>query len=229
MSLRDDLAGVLARDPRYSIQAYAFVFEALEYTKSLKKRTPGASPRPWQGQLGAVAPRHRPRALRRGPPAGPRPLRADGADRPRTTGASAPPSDIGEIVYNLIASGDLEKTPERLAGRLRRRLRLRARLPPRLRPGAGRGRLNPGAVVMDESRNVGQGPGPAAVLRRAGPLPALGGRARRDGGPLRPPTALEPGGRRGPLARTRPAHRPEGDPDLRCPGRGPPTAATTPN
>ena len=38
MSLRNDLAGVLARDPRYSIQAYAFVFEALEYTKSLKKR-----------------------------------------------------------------------------------------------------------------------------------------------------------------------------------------------
>ena len=39
MSLRDDLAGVLARDPRYSIQAYAFVFEALDFTKkSLKKR-----------------------------------------------------------------------------------------------------------------------------------------------------------------------------------------------
>ena len=38
MSLRDDLAGVLARDPRYSIQAYLFVFEALEHTKSLKKR-----------------------------------------------------------------------------------------------------------------------------------------------------------------------------------------------
>lgn len=38
MSLRDDLATVLARDPRYSIQAYLFVFEALEHTKSLKKR-----------------------------------------------------------------------------------------------------------------------------------------------------------------------------------------------
>ena len=38
MSLRDDLAGVLASDPRYSIQAYLFVFEALEHTKSLKKR-----------------------------------------------------------------------------------------------------------------------------------------------------------------------------------------------
>ena len=39
MSLRDDLAGVLARDPRYTIQAYAFLFEALEFTKSRKKRT----------------------------------------------------------------------------------------------------------------------------------------------------------------------------------------------
>ena len=29
MSLRDDLAGVLARDPRYPIQAYAFVLESL--------------------------------------------------------------------------------------------------------------------------------------------------------------------------------------------------------
>ena len=38
MSLRDDLAGVLARDPRYPIGAYAFLFEALEYTKNLKYR-----------------------------------------------------------------------------------------------------------------------------------------------------------------------------------------------
>ena len=39
MSLRDDLAGVLARDPRYTIQAYAFLFESLEFTKSRKKRS----------------------------------------------------------------------------------------------------------------------------------------------------------------------------------------------
>ena len=38
MSLRENLAGVLARDPRYSIHAYAFVLEALEHTKTLKKR-----------------------------------------------------------------------------------------------------------------------------------------------------------------------------------------------
>jgi uncharacterized repeat protein (TIGR04138 family) len=39
MSLRVDLRGVLARDPRYPIQAYAFVFEALEFSKNLKRRT----------------------------------------------------------------------------------------------------------------------------------------------------------------------------------------------
>ena len=37
MSLRDDLAGVLARDSRYTIQAYAFVFEALEHTRHLRR------------------------------------------------------------------------------------------------------------------------------------------------------------------------------------------------
>jgi len=110
MSLRDDLAGVLARDPRYSIQAYAFVFEALEYTKTLKQRA-------------------RARAKARG--------RATGESRHvsgrelcegarllalnhygllamtvlalwgiRTT------SDLGEMVYHLIESGDLEKTPK---------------------------------------------------------------------------------------------------------------------
>jgi len=39
MSLRDDLAEVLARDPRYPIQAYAFVLEALESTKNHKKKS----------------------------------------------------------------------------------------------------------------------------------------------------------------------------------------------
>ena len=38
MSLRNELAAVLARDPRYTFQAYAFVLEALEYSKSLKLR-----------------------------------------------------------------------------------------------------------------------------------------------------------------------------------------------
>lgn len=110
MSLRDDLAGVLARDSRYTIGAYAFVFEALEHTKqqrriarakSRSRRMRGARP------SGHVTGRELCMGLR------------DLASKQyglmamtvlaqwgiRTT------SDIGAIVYNLIASGDFEKTP----------------------------------------------------------------------------------------------------------------------
>lgn len=108
MSLRHDLARVLVRDPRYTIQAYAFVFEALEYTKGLKKRTPARG----RGRGRAAGPRH----------VSGREL-CEGARRLalehyglmaltvldlwglRSTG------DIGEVVYNLIAAGDLEATP----------------------------------------------------------------------------------------------------------------------
>src|SRR3954470_3389340 len=55
MSLRDDLAGVLARAPRYPIQAYAFVFEALEATKSVKVKSQAR--RRARGK-GAAASRH---------------------------------------------------------------------------------------------------------------------------------------------------------------------------
>jgi uncharacterized repeat protein (TIGR04138 family) len=109
MSLRDDLAGVLARDPRYSIQAYAFVFEALEYTKSQKRRVPG---RGRSGGRGLARPRHvsgrelcegaRELALRQYGLLALAVLKQWGI---RST------SDLGEIVFNLIASGDLEKAP----------------------------------------------------------------------------------------------------------------------
>ncbi len=109
MSLRDELAGVLARDPRYSIHAYAFVFEGLEYTKTLKKRSEVMS---------------RPRSRRNS-----KQRHVTGSELCegvrllalanygllamavlnqwgiRTT------SDLGEIVYNLIGSGDLEQSP----------------------------------------------------------------------------------------------------------------------
>lgn len=120
MSLRDDLAGVLARDPRYTIHAYGFVFEALEHTKQLKRR----------GLLGGGPKPARPHARDR---------RARGTDRSqhvngrelcegardlalRLYGYLAltvlgqwglrSTSDIGNIVYNLIEAGDMEKTPE---------------------------------------------------------------------------------------------------------------------
>ena len=118
MSLRDDLAGVLARDPRYTIQAYAFVFEALEHTKQLKvKRKP---------KSGASKPRPRPRSARK--PEGiqhvtGRELCEGARDLAlRLYGLMAltvlglwgirSTSDLGNIVYNLIEAGDMEKTPE---------------------------------------------------------------------------------------------------------------------
>jgi uncharacterized repeat protein (TIGR04138 family) len=109
MSLREALAGVLARDARYPIHAYTFVFEALEHTKALRRR---ARPRA-RGRRGASAElsQHvtgrelcegaRDLALRQ---YGLMALAVLAQWGIRST------SDLGEIVYNLIASGDLEKT-----------------------------------------------------------------------------------------------------------------------
>jgi uncharacterized repeat protein (TIGR04138 family) len=105
MSLRDDLAGVLARDPRYSIGAYTFVFEALEYTKNLKQRARNrgrgtGDSRHVTGRELCEGARHM--ALNHYGLLAITVLKTWGI---RST------SDLGEIVYNLIASGDLEKTP----------------------------------------------------------------------------------------------------------------------
>ncbi|WP_435015329.1 Minf_1886 family protein [Tundrisphaera sp. TA3] len=107
MSFREDLAGVLARDPRYSIHAYAFIFEALEFTKAHKRR------------LARSNDRRKPKATRhvsgRELCEGARMLALShyglmamavlGQWGIRST------SDMGNIVYNLIASGDLERSP----------------------------------------------------------------------------------------------------------------------
>ena len=107
MSLRDDLAGVLARDSRYSINAYIFIFDAIDFTKKLhrrarmkpKGRRPSASHHVTGQQLceGActLALAHYGLLARA----------VLGRWGIRST------SDLGDIVYNLIASGDLEKTP----------------------------------------------------------------------------------------------------------------------
>jgi len=109
MSLRDDLAGVLARDPRYSIQAYAFVFEALEYTKNLKQR---AQARSRSRDKDSARTQH---VTGRELCEGARKLALSHYGMMALTvlnlwGLRAT-SDIGEIVYNLIASGDLKKAP----------------------------------------------------------------------------------------------------------------------
>jgi uncharacterized repeat protein (TIGR04138 family) len=109
MSLRNDLARILARDPRYTIHAYAFVFESLEFTKGLKKRTQGR-----------VRGRTRPSASSqhvsgRDLCEGARRLALEHYGMMALTVLKLwgirSTSDLGEIVYNLIASGDLEKTP----------------------------------------------------------------------------------------------------------------------
>ena len=108
MSFRHDLAAVLARDPRFSIQAYAFVFEALEYTKGLKKRSQGRT----RGRAKPPA-AHR-HVSGRELCEGARRLALDHYGLMALTvlmlWGIRSTSDIGEIVYNLIASGDLEKT-----------------------------------------------------------------------------------------------------------------------
>jgi uncharacterized repeat protein (TIGR04138 family) len=109
MSLRDDLVRVLARDPRYPIQAYAFVLEALEFTKNQKRRSQSRL-RPRRSRT-VAAPRHvTGREL------------CEGARRLAllqygflaltvlNQWGICSTSDLGEIVFNLIASGDLEKT-----------------------------------------------------------------------------------------------------------------------
>jgi uncharacterized repeat protein (TIGR04138 family) len=109
MSLRNELAAVLARDPRYTFQAYAFILEALEYSKSLKLRK---SQRTRDGNKSAPRSQH----VSGGELC--EALRCLALDHYglmalavlRLWGIQST-SDVGEIVYNLIASGDLEKTP----------------------------------------------------------------------------------------------------------------------
>lgn len=107
MSWREALVGVVVRDPRYTIQAYAFVFESLEYAKT-RKRPSGrkrarasatAEPMHVTGQELCLAARDL--AIRQYGMLGSVVLGQWGI---RST------SDLGEIVYNLIASGDFEKT-----------------------------------------------------------------------------------------------------------------------
>jgi uncharacterized repeat protein (TIGR04138 family) len=114
MSLRDDLAAVLARDPRYSIHAYAFVFEALEYTKNLKRRSQGR-PRTVSQIVRARSSASSRHVTGRELCEGARRLALDHYGLMALTVLKLwgirSTADLGEMVYNLIAVGDLEKTP----------------------------------------------------------------------------------------------------------------------
>jgi uncharacterized repeat protein (TIGR04138 family) len=125
MNFRDELARIIAGDPRYSIEAYAFVLEALNHAKHQKLKAKGnghdnegsKKPERNEGASSSSAKkshvsRHvtgralceavRRLALRQYGLLGATVLEHWGV---RST------SDIGDIVYNLIAAGDLEKTP----------------------------------------------------------------------------------------------------------------------
>ena len=113
MSLRDELAGVLARDARYTIQAYAFLFEALEFCKNRKRKAQarGRSRDRERGRSADPLGRHvTPRELCQG--ARDLALRQYGLLALTVLGQWGlnSTSDLGEVVFNLIESGDLEKT-----------------------------------------------------------------------------------------------------------------------
>jgi uncharacterized repeat protein (TIGR04138 family) len=122
MNIRDQLARVIARDSRYSIEAYAFVLESLKLARNRKlkerrKRADRSRPRKKASRAdepkttvedpGHVSGRELSLAARR------LALRAYGmmAITVLEQWGIRSTSDIGEIVYNLISSGDLDKTP----------------------------------------------------------------------------------------------------------------------
>jgi uncharacterized repeat protein (TIGR04138 family) len=123
MSFRDCLARIIACDPRYSIDAYAFVLESLNYARHRKLKAAGRSAdKPGAQAKGAGSPTSRTRRPRESEHVtGPElcvALRDLALDQFGFLAATFlgqwgvySTSDIGEIVYNMIATGDLEKTP----------------------------------------------------------------------------------------------------------------------
>jgi uncharacterized repeat protein (TIGR04138 family) len=124
LSFRDELARVIANDPRYSIEAYAFILEALNQARQLKLKglgrdratrdaakssakappEPGSSGKP--RVMGHVDAGELCDAVRK---LGLRQYGSLAAMLLAHWGVHST-ADIGEIVYNLIAAGDLEKT-----------------------------------------------------------------------------------------------------------------------
>lgn len=114
MSLREALAGAVARDPRYSVDAYEFVFASLDLAKVRRRK--------------AKRPRGRGRKPRGG--AKPEARHVSGKELSEAArelaldlyGRLALPilngwgigstSDLGEIVYNLIEAGHLERSDD---------------------------------------------------------------------------------------------------------------------
>ena len=120
MSLREELARVIARDPRYTIEGYAFVLESLNLArnrklKAMSKRERARQTRSRKKGAAEAKPEVAGHVTGRELCLSARRLAV------RLFGSMAvivldqwgirATSDIGDIVYNLIASGDLDKTP----------------------------------------------------------------------------------------------------------------------
>jgi uncharacterized repeat protein (TIGR04138 family) len=124
MNFRDELAGIIATDPRYTIEAYVFVLEALDAARHQKLKARGQE----RGQSEDGDPKRTsrqasPRSSKTRDPGHVTGQELCGAAQKlalRQFGLLAATvlngwgiystSDMGEIVYNLIAAGDLEKT-----------------------------------------------------------------------------------------------------------------------
>jgi uncharacterized repeat protein (TIGR04138 family) len=127
MNLRDQLARVIARDSRYTIESYAFVLESLKCARThklqeqRKRRDRDRMSRPRKRAQPAPAPAGEAETEQPGHVTGGEVCHAARRLALRYYGLMAitvlnqwgirSTSDIGEIVYNLIASGDLDKTP----------------------------------------------------------------------------------------------------------------------
>ncbi len=125
MNFRDELARIIASDPRYSIEAYAFVLEALNHAKHQKLKAAARGPDNDRSsapdQVRHAASSSSKKARVSGHVTGRMLCEAVRKLALRQYGLLAATvlnhwgvrstSDIGDIVYNLIAAGDLEKTP----------------------------------------------------------------------------------------------------------------------
>ncbi len=125
MNFRDEIARVIAQDPRYSIEAYAFVLDSLNHARQemLKTRgrlrNKGRATEPAREQAAGTASPKKPRKSRH--VSGSElceSVRKLSLDQFGLLAATVlehwgirSTSDIGNIVYNLIAAGDLEETP----------------------------------------------------------------------------------------------------------------------
>ncbi len=119
MSLRNHLPRIIALDPRFSIDAYAFVLEALDHARIQKIN--GLRARDESGGRARTG-----RNRRKVPRGAGHVTGQELCHSVRTLALGQygllaatvlahwgirSTSDIGDIVYNMIATGDLEKTP----------------------------------------------------------------------------------------------------------------------